>query len=141
MDDNLGHLNKIDPLLRSLANGDPDFYDELRQRTALSIWGRVKKVQPVTLPLVIGIAKHAAYDMVSERHRQRQRFVLFTDVSSGADTDGCDRDRSFVDAACPDLTFETVWAKLCCAISRSRKNGENHFDRKKDVFSGDLDAE
>ena len=106
----LDHLKKIGPRLCSLAGRetDPDFYDELRQRTALAIISRLHKGQPVTVPISIGVANHTACDMVSERHRQRQRFISFTDAYA-ADEWSRDESRGSAGTEQRDPTFESVW--------------------------------
>jgi DNA-directed RNA polymerase specialized sigma24 family protein len=114
------HLNAIDPLLRSLARNDPDFYDELRQTVALAMLERFQKGQPLDRPISTGIARHSACDMISERKRRRQRFVSFTDVlsRSGEGRSANDGHRA-VDPEQVDLTFDTVWMSLSCERFKS----------------------
>jgi len=120
----LDHLKKIGPRLRSLAGRetDPDFYDELCQRTALAMSSRVHKGQPVTVPISIGIANHTACDMVSERHRHRQRFISFTDAQAADDRSRGDS-RGSADIEQRDRTFESVWEILCCPHLRDIVKG------------------
>ena len=111
MDHLTDHLNALNPLFHRLSHGDDELCDELQQRVAVELLERGDQNQPTNRGVAIGIAKHVACDIVSERRKWRQRFVLNSDLEVVAGNP---------DVLTPDNVFATAWERLCCpSLKRS----------------------